>query len=270
MRKADDQDVLDQLSVHGFFLQSKDTVLKQKNKNTPSSKVFWPFLIPGTLIKRYKRFLADVELENGQVITAHCPNSGSMATCSEPGRTVYLSLHDNPKRKLKYTWELIKMPTSLVGTNTLMPNRLVYNAIISNKINELTGYDTVLREVGVGNHTRLDLKLENPKQTCFVEVKNCTLIEDRIAMFPDAVTQRGLKHLREMQRLLKTNVRCVMFYLVQRMDAAVFKPAAHIDPAYAEGLTKACDNGLEILVYDVTINLSYIEVNRKLPFELTP
>ena len=242
--------------------------MNKKNAETPSSKVFWPSLIPGKLIKRYKRFLADVELENGQLVTAHCPNSGSMAACSEPGRPVYLSFHDNPKRKLKYTWELISMPTSLVGTNTLVPNRLVYNAIVNNKIDELTGYDTVLREVRVGSHSRLDLKLEGPKKSCFVEVKNCTLVENQVAMFPDAVTQRGLKHLKEMQGLLRKKIRCAMFYLVQRMDAKVFRPAVHIDPSYAEELKKAHGKGLEILVYDVVINLKHIEVHRKLPFEL--
>ncbi|MGD9262113.1 MAG: DNA/RNA nuclease SfsA, partial [Desulfobacterales bacterium] len=117
-------------------------------------RLMWPELIAGILVKRYKRFLADVELKNGNLVTAHCPNTGSMRGCYEPGRPVYISCHDNPKRKLKYTWELIDMPTSLVGINTHVPNRLVFESIKSGRVPELSGYETVKREVKIGRHSR--------------------------------------------------------------------------------------------------------------------
>jgi sugar fermentation stimulation protein A len=174
----------------------------------------WPELIPGTLIRRYKRFLADVRLDNGETVTAHCPNSGSMKACSQPGRPVYLSAHDNPKRKLKYTWELIHMPGSLVGVNTQVPNRLTAHAIEMGDVVELRGYDTVRREVPAGNHSRIDILLESTdRRPCYVEVKNCTLVTDSAATFPDAVTVRGQKHLLELQALVAAGCRCAMFFL---------------------------------------------------------
>jgi sugar fermentation stimulation protein A len=230
----------------------------------------WPELISGQLIKRYKRFLADVKLDNGQVVTAHCPNSGSMAACSEPGCRVYLSSHDNPKRKLKYTWEIIQMPDSWVGVNTIVPNRLVKNAIENGRVAELTGYDHVRSEVKTAEGSRLDIMLQRGEnEACFIEIKNCTLVENAVAMFPDAVTQRGRKHLFELERLKMDGNRCVMFFLIQRMDAEVFKPAAHIDPAYAETLREVhLKGGVEILVYDVHIDLAYIRLNRQIPYRL--
>ncbi|OQY60614.1 MAG: sugar fermentation stimulation protein SfsA [Desulfobacteraceae bacterium 4572_88] len=230
-----------------------------------SKKLLWPELIPGTLIRRYKRFLADVELENGETVTAHCPNSGSMTACCAPGSPVYLSYHDNPRRKLKYTWELIRMPGSLVGVNTLVPNRLVCQSVEGGFVKELDAYDTVRREVRVGSHSRLDLLLEKGEQEkCFVEIKNCTLVEeDGTAYFPDAVTLRGRKHLAELERLALEN-RCVMFFLIQRCDAKIFRPADHIDPEYGKKLRVAASQGVEILVYDVRIDLEGIALNRKL------
>ena len=137
----------------------------------------WPPLIPGTLLKRYKRFLADVRLQDNRVVTAHCPNSGSMLACSEPGRRVYLSFHDDPRRKLPYTWQLIDMPASLVGVNTLVPNRLVYQSISQGRVAELSGYDRIQREVKAGSHSRIDLRLLHPhRPPCYVEIKNCTLV----------------------------------------------------------------------------------------------
>ena len=229
----------------------------------------WPRLYKGTLIKRYKRFLADVELDTGEMVTAHCANSGSMQTCSEPGRTVYLSFHDNPKRKLKYTWELIEMEHSLVGVNTGIPNKLVKTSIETGMVQELSMYSTVKPEVKVGDHSRIDLLLTDDKgEKCFVEVKNCTLVHDKTATFPDAVTTRGLKHLVELQAQIKKGHRCVMFYLIQRMDADLFRPADTIDPDYGKELRKACRKGVEILAYDVDISLSEIVLNRPVPFEL--
>jgi sugar fermentation stimulation protein A len=229
----------------------------------------WPELIPGTLIKRYKRFLADVKLLSGEIVTAHCANSGTMKECSEPGRKVYLSYHDNPKRKLKYTWEMIEMPTSLVGVNTLVPNRLVQNSIEHDLVKELKGYDKIKPEVKAGEHSRLDFLLTKENSTkCYIEVKNCTLVSDGRAYFPDAVTSRGLKHLIELQNLVSKDIRCVMFYLVQRMDAKIFKPADHIDPAYGKELRQAVKNGIEILVYDVYIDLEKIVLGKKIDWHL--
>ena len=229
----------------------------------------WPPLVQGTLIKRYKRFLADVKLKDGTIVTAHCPNTGSMAGCSQPGRPVYLSTHDNPKRKLKYTWELIKMPTSLVGVNTLVPNRLVVESIKAGAVPELTGFDNVDREVKINDHTRLDFVLSNHGgQSCYGEIKNCTLVDDGVAVFPDAVTARGLKHIGELESLVESGHRCVMFYFIQRMDATVFKPADHIDPEYGKGLRRAVRRGVEILVYDVHIDLERIRLKRRIPCEL--
>ncbi len=228
----------------------------------------WPSLIQGTLLRRYKRFLADVRLRNGHVVVAHCPNSGSMLACSEPGRTVYLSRHDKPDRRLRYTWELIAMPTSLVGVNTLVPNRLVKEAILADQIHGLTGYDSLRSEVKYGRNSRIDLLLEKGAMRCFVEVKNCTLVTDGVARFPDAVTARGLKHLKELQDQVRSGDRAVMLFLVQRMDAELFRPADHIDPAYGEELRLAIQCGVEIMVYDVAVDLKQIGLNRELPFEL--
>lgn len=229
----------------------------------------WPELFSGTLIKRYKRFLADVRLDDGSLVTAHCANSGTMKACSQPGRRVYLSYHHNPKRKLKYTWQIIDMPDSLVGVNTMVPNRLVKQSIQDGLVRELNGYDRVIAEVKTNEGSRLDFMLEKKNGVnCFVEVKNCTLVEDRVARFPDAVTTRGRKHLVELQRLATEGNRSVMFFLVQRMDADTFRPADHIDPSYGQELRKAHHNGVEILVYDVSIDLRAIRLNRNIPHTL--
>ena len=228
----------------------------------------WPKLIQGTLIRRYQRFKADVKLRNGHLVTAHCPNSGSMLECCEPGRPVFLSRHNNPKRQLKYTWEMIKMPTSLTGVNTLVPNRLVKRSIIEGKIQTLSGYKKIRTEVGYGHNSRIDLFLEDGKEQCFVEIKNCTLVQNGIAYFPDAITSRGLKHLVELQKQVQKKKRGVMFYVVQRMDAKSFRPANHIDPAYGKELKRAVKNGVEIMVYDVLIDLEGISLNRPLPYEI--
>ena len=228
----------------------------------------WPKLYQGTLLKRYKRFLADVRLADGQVITAHCPNSGRMQTCSETGRPVYVSRSTNAKRKLPYTWELISMPTSLVGVNTLVPNRLVKKAIIDHEIPELDDYESIRSEVKYGRNSRIDLLLSSPGQPlCYVEIKNCTLVETRLAMFPDAVTARGLKHLLELEHQVTTGQRAVMFFLIQRQDAVSFRPADHIDPEYGRKLRHARQQGVEILVYDVRIDLKQITINAPVPVD---
>ena len=163
---------------------------------------------------------------------------------------------------------MIDMATSLVGVNTLVPNRLAKASVIAEKVPGLTGYEHVRPEVKYAENSRIDLLLEKRDERCFVEVKNCTLVNDGTAYFPDAVTSRGLKHLVEMQNQVRLGDRAVMFYLVQRMDADRFSPADHIDPAYGRELRKAVKKGVEIIVYDVTIDLDAIELNRPLPCEL--
>jgi sugar fermentation stimulation protein A len=241
--------------------------MTEKEKNR-SAFLKWPKLTQGILIKRYKRFMADVKLRNNHVVTAHCPNSGSMKACCEPGRTVYLTRHNKPSRRLKYTWEMIHMETSLVGVNTIVPNRLTKAAVLAGDIPELSGYETVRSEVKYGKNSRIDLLLEEGEKRCFVEIKNCTLVVEGLACFPDAVTSRGLKHLVELQEQVKQGDRSVMFYLIQRMDADRFEPADHIDPAYGKELRKAVQNGVEVFVYDVAMDLEGIRLNREVPFQL--
>jgi sugar fermentation stimulation protein A len=232
-------------------------------------RIAWPPLIPGRLIRRYQRFLADVCLNTGETVTAHCPNSGRMIGCAEPGRPVYLSFHDSPKRRLKYTWELIDMRGTLVGVNTLVPNRLVALAAANGLIPEFQGGVTVRTEVVVGSHTRLDLCLTDTRgRNIFVEVKNCTLVEDGRALFPDAVTARGRKHLEVLGELRRAGHRAVIFFVVQRMDAEWFSPADHIDPDYGQALRQAHDQGVEMLAYDATLDLGGIALNRGLPLAL--
>lgn len=229
-----------------------------------------PPLISGRLINRYKRFLADVELNTGETITAHCPNSGSMKGCAIPGSRVWLSFSDNPKRKYPHTWELIKVADTYIGINTLVPNRIVKQAIEQGLINELSEYTKVTSEVKTSEHTRLDLALEKPDgQRCYVEIKNCTLVEDGIAMFPDAVTARGQKHLEELEHLVAKGHKSVIFYLIQRTDAAIFKPADAIDKVYGEKLRKAVQNGVKIITRDTLISTRTIQVGKAVPVDLS-
>ena len=228
-----------------------------------------PPLIRGTLIKRYKRFLADIKLDSGELITAHCPNSGSMKGCAIEGAPVWLSVSDNPKRKYKHTWELIQSPSSMIGINTMVPNRLVKRAVENDLIDELRGYETVQAEIKTSDHTRLDLMLESKKKRkCYVEIKNCTLVEEGVAMFPDAVTTRGQKHLEELENLVSKGHRGVIFYLIQRMDARLFKPADAIDPVYGEKLRQVIKNGVQIVTRDVMIDQKMICIGRSIPVSL--
>ncbi len=228
-----------------------------------------PPLIKGVLVKRYKRFLADVKLADGSTVTAHCPNSGSMRGCCEPGRPVYLSQSDNPKRKLKYTWELMEMPQTLIGINTLVPNKLVIGAIAHGQVPEVVGYTQFKPEIKTSDHTRLDMLLtrDNGEQ-CYVEVKNCTLVEDGMARFPDAVTIRGQKHLMELERLVDDGHRAVIFFLIQRMDAKAFKPAADIDPVYADALARVVKNGVEVIARSAVMTREMISMGEALPVML--
>jgi len=216
------------------------------------------------LLERRKRFLAIVQLENGEIITAHCPNSGSMLGCKEPGSTVMLSRSDNPKRKYAFTWEMILVQDTWVGINTMVPNRLVHEAIAQEAIPELNGYAGIRREVSYGRNSRIDLLLQLDQRFCYVEVKNVTLVHDRIARFPDAVTTRGSKHVRELVEMVKQGHRGVMLFLVQRTDADAFTAAADIDPDYAHALAYGMDQGVEVLIYQARVTPEEIFMVRPL------
>ena len=230
-------------------------------------------LIRGRLIRRYKRFLADVELEDGakagEVVTAHCANPGSMLSVNEPGSEVWLSPARNPDRKLKFTWELIRVGRSLVGINTQLPNAIVAEAVEAGMFPELRGYPSLRREVKYGENSRIDLLLENDGDKCYVEVKNVTmkrdLAKDAPAEFPDAVTARGAKHLVGLANMVGLGHRAVMFYLVQRQDAKTFAIAQDIDPVYAKGLAVARKAGVEVLCYGCKLSKSEIRIDSPLP-----
>jgi sugar fermentation stimulation protein A len=206
-------------------------------------------LIRGTLVRRYKRFLADVRLPNGEMVTAHCTNTGSMLGCNEPGSVVYLSLSPNKGRKLAYTWEMIQIKRSWIGINTFHPNRLVAEAVEAGAIPELCGYQLIRREVKVSAHSRLDLCLEGNDGRCYVEVKNVTLSFGGAAAFPDAVSERATKHLKELIRLKRKGHRAAIVFVIQRGDCEHFRPADEIDPEYGRWLRKAAKAGVEILPY---------------------
>ncbi len=226
-------------------------------------------LIRGTLIKRYKRFMADVNLDDGTEVTAHCANSGSMLGCKDEGSEVWLSPADNPKRKLKYTWELVDVAGALVGINTARPNGLVEEAVNAGMIAELAGYESLRREVKYGKNSRIDLLLEGGgRPPCYVEVKNVTLARGGRAEFPDAVTGRGTKHLAEMSDMVAEGARAVMVYLVQREDCGVFGLASDIDPTYSESLARAMAAGVEAVCYACAMSTEEIRVKGPLPMEL--
>jgi len=230
-------------------------------------------LIHGTLIRRYKRFMADVILDTGETVVAHCPNSGSMLSVDTPGSEVWLSPARNPERKLRYTWEIIRIGDTLVGINTHRPNALVAEAVADGVVTELTGYETIRREVKYGRNSRIDLLLEGPdRPQCLVEVKNVTLKRqnrpDDAVEFPDAVTQRGAKHLVELSEAARQGSRAVMLFLVQRGDGGVFTIAADIDPNYEEAFGHAVAAGVEVLCYRCHIAEDAIKVTR--PVAISP
>ena len=224
-------------------------------------------LVHGTLIKRYKRFLADVELDDGKIVTAHCTNSGSMKSCLENGAEVYLSPVNDKKRKTKFTWEMIKINGDWVGINTGNPNKLAFEAIINGLVPGLDNFDHVKREVKFGD-SRFDLYAEGDGVHCFIEVKNVTLKDGKYAKFPDAVTTRGQKHLKTLMEVKREGLRAVMLYIIQRTDVQVFAPAREIDPEYARLLREALNAGVEIIPMQARVTPEKIEMTKKLPFEI--
>ena len=224
-----------------------------------------PPFTPGTLVKRYKRFLADIVLEDGSAVTVHCPNSGSMKGCANPGSRVYISRSPNPARKYPFTWELVDADGFWAGINTGLPNHLVRESIENGTVIELQGYETIRPEVPYGEHSRIDLLLESPRQRCFVEVKNVTLVENGRALFPDAVTTRGQKHLNELMRVVREGDRGVIFFTVQRGDGKRVSPADAIDPEYGRLLRLAMKSGVEALAYRALVTPEIILLTERLP-----
>lgn len=228
-------------------------------------------LIPAQLIQRYKRFLADVKFADGRTATVHCANPGSMLGLAEPGSAVWLSESDNPKRKLKFSWELVEVDlgagATLVGINTAHPNALVAEAIQAGAIPELSGYPALRREVKYGVNSRIDILLEDRSlNRCYVEIKNVHLMrENGMAEFPDSVTIRGAKHLSELSNMVREGHRAVMVYLIQRQDAEDFSLARDIDPAYGEAFDAAAEAGVEALAYACEISPERIEVANRIP-----
>lgn len=224
-------------------------------------------LVHGYLIQRYKRFLADVRLDDGTVVTAHCTNSGAMTSCIEVDAEVFLTPVNDPKRKTKFTWEMIKINNDWVGVNTVNPNVLAFDAIRKGKIEALSGYTEVKREVK-WEDSRFDVMAKNEHETCFVEVKNVTLKMDDWARFPDAVTTRGRKHLETLIRVKQAGMRAVMLYIVQRSDVSKFGPADAIDPEYGKALRKAMGIGVEVLVVQANVTPTEVSIKRQLPVYL--
>ena len=222
----------------------------------------------GVLVQRYKRFFADVVLDDGRAITAHCPKPGSMLGMNTAGMPVWLSHSDNPKRKLAHTLELVEVDGDLIGVNTLLPNRLVAEALADGAIPELAGYPVVRPEVKYGGASRVDFLLQaEGRADCYVEVKGVTLHRGGgLAEFPDSVSARALKHLVELEREVAAGNRAVLLFVIQRMDCTAFDTAAGIDPAYAARLITAARAGVEVLCYDCQISPGGIRLANTVPW----
>ena len=222
-------------------------------------------LIHGTLKRRYKRFLTDIILDHGEEVIAHCTNSGSMKSCIEEGAEVYISPVDDPKRKTKFTWEMIKINNSWVGINTSIPNLLAFEAIRDQKIRMLDTYTMVKREVKFDD-SRFDVYAENDKEKCFIEVKNVTMKQGEYALFPDAVTSRGLKHLKTLQKAKQDGYRAVMLYVIQRTDISMFDTAIEIDSEYSNTLREVEKNGVEIIPVMAEVTPEGINIIKEIPW----
>lgn len=232
---------------------------------------FIPPLIEATLIKRYKRFLADVTFTGGEQGTVYCPNTGSMLNCAEPGRRIWLSRSDDPKRKYQYTWQLIEPePSQFACIHSALANQLVREGIEQGVVRELAGYDSLQTEVRYGQEkSRIDFLLASGAQRCYVEVKSVTLhVGQGLGLFPDAVSARGAKHLRELIEMKRSGCRAVLFFCVQHTGIERVAPAHRIDREYGETLRKAVAAGVEVFAYSVDINPSAMQITKALPFDI--
>ena len=231
-------------------------------------------LLRGRLVKRYKRFLADVILDSGETVTTTCPNTGSMIGLLSPGAVVWLSESDSPTRKYKHTWELVEAQfgdhSEVVGINTNHPNKLVTEAIEAGRIKELKGYDNLRREVKYGRNSRIDILLEDEtKAPCYVEIKNVHMMRNLgRAEFPDSVTERGAKHLAEMSDMVAAGHRAVMLYLIQMSSPTSFELARDIDPTYAQAFEKARAAGVEAIAYRCRVTPEEIAVDKAVKMKL--
>ena len=228
-------------------------------------------LTPGTLARRYKRFLADVVLDSGDMLTVHVPNPGAMTGLDRPFSRVWLSNSENPMRKLPYTWELVEADlgdgTELVGVNTVQPNVLVADAVAAGLIPELRDYGSMRREVKLGMNSHVDFLLENPgRKPCYLEIKNVHLMrEPGLAEFPDCVTNRGTKHLEELGNVVFRGARAVQLYVIQIPSAQRFAVAKDIDPAYGAAFERARSRGVEMLAWRCVVNIEGIEIVAPVP-----
>jgi len=220
----------------------------------------------GQLIQRYKRFLADIVLEDGTEITAHCPNPGAMLGLNMPGLPVWVSRSPDPNRKLAHTLELVEADGGLVGINTMHPNRLVAEALAADAIPELSGYASHRREVKYGQASRIDFLLEAPdRPACWLEVKNCHLRRSgTLAEFPDCVAARSTKHLRELVAMADQGDRAVALFIVQRTDCDSFAACRDLDPAFAQGLADAAEKGVEVLIYGCDLTPEHVRIARRM------
>ena len=221
-------------------------------------------LLQGTFIKRYKRFFVDINYKN-KIITAHCPNSGSMMGLLNKRNKTWFSKSNNPKRKLKFTLEIIKVEENLVGINTFLTNKLVLEALNLKKIKSLIQFDNIKTEAGFSNNTRFDFLISNSKEKCFLEVKNVTLVRNKkIAEFPDAITSRGTKHLIQLINAKKKGFQSYILYLIQRQDCSSFKIADDIDRKYKIAFNRARKNGVKILCYDCKVSHEEVKLNNQI------
>jgi sugar fermentation stimulation protein A len=222
-----------------------------------------------TFVRRYNRFFAHFELEDGTLVTAHCANPGSMKTCLVPGAKSWLSRSDNPKRKLAYTWEVVECDGSRVFVNPARANDVVVAGIRSGIISELCDYSMVQREVPISGQSRIDLVLSGPARTCYVEVKNVTMaLGQGQAAFPDSVTLRGTKHLRELETLARGNQRAIVFFCVGREDSTEVRIADAIDPVYGLALRQAVAAGVEVMAYRCAISRTGVQLAQRIPLVL--
>jgi sugar fermentation stimulation protein A len=226
--------------------------------------VFNKILIKGKLIKRYKRFFADIKL-NKQIVVAHCPNTGSMKGLLDEGNDVYISKNDDPKRKLKYTLEIIKVKKNLIGVNTHFANKIAYHGLSNNLINELKDNDSIKPEVFFNKETRFDFFIEKNKQKIFVEVKNVTLFRnEKIAEFPDSITSRGTKHLKTLIDAIKKGYKTYLLFLIQIEGIEHFKIAKDIDKEYYDNYLLAKKAGVNFLAYSCKISSKEIKIEKKI------
>lgn len=234
---------------------------------------FSTVLVPGTLIQRYKRFLADVRLDTGETVTATCPNTGSMMGLVAPGSRVWLSTSDSLTRKYKHTWELVEADLGkgpcLVGINTNHPNKLVAEAIEAGRIKSLQGYAALKREVKYGRNSRIDILLSDAaKPDCYVEVKNVHMMRKHgLAEFPDSVTERGAKHLAEMSDMVREGKRAVMVFLIQRNDASRLTLARDVDAMYGEAFDRAATAGVEAIAVRCRVTPEAVVVDKEIPIK---